>query len=665
MVCVLLCNMEPMDAIRDEDLTDLLAPPEKRAKLAKENESVRSSTTSSDSGAKDAQGSKQKIEVEITSTDGNFRYLLLEGRSNTAQIQNKLCDTYRIERMKKNYDIFDRKEIKFIEVKVTLHFGKASAEYSGFKDNPKHTALVYMHSVSGAYTQRDKRDEMPGVSKAKSFLLKRAVIMSEALNLIESELAQTENLTKEVFVSPQFNNLMETWIDSFWKHRKMPLAKIDLDPSPILPMQHISEKTLKKSIEDTSRRETPFMQYKGKLLPEGFIHCILTEKDKDGEILDELFSQRKIPNESEFGEIFNWTVNRWNTRDEKRTTFNFLTNKEMRECPASLIFNLGIGAKKTKRFDDHPGLKQKEFVEPEKMRYSAWMSNLIAHLAKEDKTGLSYFDHLKKSEFQTHHPVANLSIGIVDTIFESFSSTNVAAYASRIKNFYSRIGGAYLKRGFSTSGGRPSVVIFPIYSSGHTGDKNVRKITGFAIRGPQHAKKPTERIPIITFEMVSNDELGSKFKQFIKKPNFIVDNQGINWCVRVNSIMLHDSSYLAFVINSVYLTANLVGELTVNNPSNSAHTDVAANAQQFVQRWKRWLMERTVESVLMATLGASQEEGALAIIRKIFMIKLSWSRGKPVSGSDIVGFADSLNECLLDQPLALYFAQQMRNTLDG
>lgn len=72
-----------------------------------------------------------------------------------------------------------------------------------------------------------------------------------------------------------------------------------------------------------------------------------------------------------------------------------------------------------------------------------------------------------------------------------------------------------------------------------------------------------------------------------KNPNFMMDNLGRHWCVRINSVMLHDTSHLSFVsINSDYHTANIVQEITNNNPT--------VLGKDFVKKYKVWLMERAV-----------------------------------------------------------------------
>lgn len=409
------------------------------------------------------------------------------------------------------------------------------------------------------------------------------------------------------------------------------MLKIDENPNLDTKLAVLHESTLKATIEDLSLRTSEFMQFKGRILPEGFVGYFLTKENEDGRIISEMFKGLSIPTEGEFQDLFNWLIKRWNSSDS--STFNFLS--KLRSCPNNLKKHLGIGVKETTT----------ELEQPKKMRYSSWMSNLMVNLAKDDKTNLSYFQHLALAEYDSPHPVSNISIEIIDSLFETFSHTNLAGYSSRIKNFYSRIDGAK---------GKP-ICIFPLYSSGKDGSESVKKVTGFVISGPQNSKKPTETIPIMTFEMFSNEALG--FKKFIKNPNFMIDNLGRHWCVRINSVNLLDTSHLSFVINSVYHTANIVQEITNRNPT--------ILGIDFVKQYKVWLMERAVECVLMECLGSAQDEEAMVIVKKLFRIKISMDRGEIVYATEINGLAEDLNKCLFDQPLGIYYIQHMRNSLKG
>uniref|UniRef100_A0AAT9JF72 Polymerase PA n=1 Tax=Cryptocercus meridianus orthomyxovirus 2 TaxID=3133493 RepID=A0AAT9JF72_9ORTO len=651
MVCMLLCNLEPISNMMDDKIEDILGPPEKKKKLD-EIENVMASTSSSSSSSH-TQKLVSSYGLDDMGDDSLYRYVLLEGRSNVIQIQNKLCDQYNIDKLSRMYDIFDREESKFCEIKVTLNFNNSYEEYISYLDERKNICLMHINPEHLNFKMIDKNENFPGLGKAISFLARRLTLM-RMLGIQDPEIDLEIEISKSIFCNERFNGNCTTWIKSFWDLRKMELRKDDRNPTVPHPIKRILESKLKECLEDTTKREGDFMQFKGKILPGPFTHSEKMEVETDAEMITKLMEDRKFNNE-----IMDWIVEQWcNSKD----TFKFVEGKQLYKVPKRLREDLGIGMKKSYRNDGHPMLKQIEFDEPEKKRYSCWMSNLMKDLTRKDKNNLNYFEDLQKEEMGTSHPMGKVCQQIVNKIFQLFGETELAAYCSVIKNFYSRLGGAYLKRG-SNNNKRPAMVIFPLYSSGIFEGKKVRGVTGFVIRGPQHAKKSTDRIPFITFEMLNNTERGKLFQTFVKKPQFFVDNKGTRWCVRKNSILKQDPSYLAFIIDAVYLTANMVGEMTFGN-LNNRNPNIMNTALELIDACDKWILDRMVESVLMAILGNSQEEGLLSGLRKVFMLKLNWSRTKEAWGSDVSGFADSINECLLDQPLALYFAKQFRDILD-
>lgn len=185
------------------------------------------------------------------------------------------------------------------------------------------------------------------------------------------------------------------------------------------------------------------------------------------------------------------------------------------------------------------------------------------------------------------------------------------------------------------------------------------------IRGPQHATHGTDRVPIITCERYSRIDFAQKMKPFIKKAIFVFDSLGREWCMRVNSVMKADAPFLSFIVNSSYLAANMVGEFTVGNPRNQTDYRADLQIETLLSVGRTWVLERAAEGAMMAVVGGSQEEGLLAALRKVFMRKLCWSRGEKAYMGDIQGFCDSINECLLDRPLSLYFAHQFREILNS
>lgn len=651
MVCLLLCNTEPHQMDDDIQVAEDLEPPGKKRKVEEIQKAY--SEKASTSGSSNTMSSDVTDEdFQDMGEDNRYRYILLEGRSNVIVVQNKLCQNFGIPPLSRQYDIFDRVEGKFVEVKVTKNLMESLEEFEAYSDS--NIAFFHIHPESLVPTMRGKRDPLPGVGKVISFLVKRLSLLRITLGVQDTDLEYGQDMISEVFKCERFNNLMEQWVDTFWKLRNLPLLDKDRNPDIKDPICTMKENELKKFIEDTTLRETEPMKFKAKLMPGMMTNYIITTSHEDKEILNDLLGNLRFNIDD-----MQWILDQWN---KKQDNFDFITKEELRHTPESLKKNLGIGQKGTIRYDHHPELVQKEFRGEPRLRYANWMSNLLRDITELDSEGLTYFNDFRKSENVSDHPIARISQEVVDKIFTTFGETELAAYCSKIKNFYSRLGGAYLKRNIERNR-RPSVVIFPLYSSGESDGVKKRKVTGFVLRGPQHAKKPTDKIPVITFEITGNTNRSSKYLMYTTPGTTFCDNRGRKWRMKVNSISKQDSVYLTFVIDAIYLTANMVGEMTIANPFMLGGVDFRSQVSNFIDKNRKWFLERMAESVFMAVMGGSQEEGTLAAVRKIFMLKLNWSRGERAYGSDLKGFADSLNECLGDQPLALYFAKQFRDIL--
>nr|DAZ85675.1 TPA_asm: RNA-dependent RNA polymerase acidic [Aedes orthomyxo-like virus 2] len=661
MVCVLLCNLEVDDSLRPLDLEEDLNPPPLKRRRVEESVASSSSSSASDRGV----GAQERpTDPEVVATvkgdDDTYRYILLEGRSNVAHLQNRICDLVGIPAMRRQYDIYDKMERKFLEVKVTMDFEKSRAEYGLYLDSNLNTALIHLHPTTAECTMIGKRDAMPGTNKARQFLLERASRMGALFNHMESDLHTTADLSKEIFACPRFNKCVQDWTKLFWQHRKN--GEVNLDNAmKAEKLDYVVEKVLKSHIEDTSKRNAEFMKYPGKVLPDPFVRHTMTQLYTDTEMVDFLFQDLLFRDHDEKGAVLNWIIQKWNSSD--RSTFSLSSIKERLSMPMELQKDLGIGCKGTIRDDGNKNLKQKTFNPPENARYSAWMSHLLKELSQPSQTGLNFFQELQKQEVEDPHPMNVVVSKVADEYFSLFGRSGLGSYCSKLKGVYSRFGGAYSGT-HSTGKDRPDAVVFPIYSVGVKDGETWRAISGFVIRGPQHARSATDKIPIITVEMLNQDD-GVKYRRFIKKAHVVYDTQGHAWCYRVNSVMKGALSYVTFVINSAYLPANMLGELTLNNPHNRTNYDAEVAMDTYLLEHGEWLMERCAESVMMAAIGGSQEEGAMAIIRKIFMMKLEWSRGQPVIGCDVKGLADALNECLLNAPFALYMGKQLRDALVG
>ncbi|ASA47422.1 PA [Aedes alboannulatus orthomyxo-like virus] len=662
MVCLLLCNLEEDPGIEPPSLREELEPPPVKRRRISASEPSTSSSYSGDTGEMETGDEAEQGVIGRARGIGHLlRYRLLEGLPNIAQVQNKLSELYGTPKMKRQYDIFDKAERKFLEVKVTKSFAEAKRTYEcDYSDNSEYTALLHLHPETTEYSTIGKNDVMPGLAKAIDFLLRRRTYLMSLGNYMESDLHSAPDLVSQVLNCKRFNKNVEEWTKLFWEHRNKPIGSQE-NFSRAKVSSYIVESQLKALIEDTSKRNAPFMTFPGKILPYPFVKAIETTLDRDSEMVDLLLQDLSFQGGEPKAEIVNWAIEKW--RSGEKNTFKLFTLQERSSTPPAVLKDLGIGCKGTVRNDNHDDLKQKDFGPPMKARYSAWMSNLLKEQALPNKEGVNYFTELQEREIADPHPMARIIAKVADAYFEKFGRSNVGAYCSSLKGVYSRFGGAYLGS-HEKNKQKPGAVIFPIYSVGMREGETVRLITGLVIRGPQHARSATDKIPFISLELLNNDE-GLRYRRFIRNSHILYDSFGRAWCYRVNSVMKGASSFITFVINSAYLPANMLGELTLGNPMNRTDYKADEEMTKYIADHGGWMMERCAESVMMSAIGSSQEEGAMAIIRKIYMLKLNWYRGGKSIGCDTPGLAEALNECLINAPFALYMGKQIRDLLDG
>lgn len=259
------------------------------------------------------------------------------------------------------------------------------------------------------------------------------------------------------------------------------------------------------------------------------------------------------------------------------------------------------------------------------------------------------------------HPIAYMCEKQCTSALRNLLSTNAALYSPRMTNLYSRVGGAYLGGPTTHNKMRKGIAYMPIYANstkerlGATEIPN-KHLSGIVIRGPNHARNPTDRIPMITIEMLkSNDENGYLLSKVGKVLQLVDEEEDIIYAVRINSIMKEDTAYLTYTSTALFSLINAMGLLTLEDPD----VPQACNMMELIRKGicgsKEWMRERFSEGVLMAAVGNSRDEGYLASLRKMFMVVLSWKRGNHSANWDISSFCTKTNETLIDNPLSMHF----------
>lgn len=661
MVCICLANLETLDPLETAQRLTSDIPTKRRRIEPQEGEGSGSGTGSSSSSRTSKISCLRENPPCEEEEYGEYRYLLIEGMPSEERLVNHIANRYGLPLPDHVFDLFDRKTKQWIEVKVTQKFLRGLEAYEDILDPLINSCLVWISPVTGEVRMRGREEPIAGAGKATDFILRRANFIVATTGREESGIYENKDAKDEIFNCNRFNQAREEWIKTWWDHRTL---------KPVRPLKEFPEDFRNKPfsygsmasyIEDTSARMEPIMTLRAKVLPPILLSPLSTHLETDEEMVDMFFQNIDPLVLHESGKIVAEIKGMWVDMVEK-STFSFISKGDCVKKHPKVAESLGIGRKGTVRNDGFEELRQDDFEGYPKARYSPWMSEFIQLLAGPLETDLTYAEELSEIETPSVHPMGKEMQQIRSDFFKTFGRTRISEYCSLLKNFYSRLGGAYCER--TQRGNHNKLSIFPLSSTGTDADGNkIRRITGVCVRGPHHAKQSTDRITLITIELVEKGAIGQKFTSIVKKANLVYCTDNKILIVRRNSILKQDPSYLAFVHNATYLSANFLGEIFLQSTTAGRDQSCMRAAACFIQGSGTWLMERVVESVLMAILGGSQEEGAFAIIRKIFMATLGKRRGDIPYSRDWKGLGDALNECLKDSAYALYWAQQMRETL--
>nr|QMP82165.1 polymerase PA [Hemipteran orthomyxo-related virus OKIAV191] len=290
-----------------------------------------------------------------------------------------------------------------------------------------------------------------------------------------------------------------------------------------------------------------------------------------------------------------------------------------------------------------------------------WFDSLLLDMvANHNLPGLP-FKNLGNTT-PTEHPLAISSQQAFCYIVEVFKKTWSGIYASKCTNYGSRIGGAYLSN--KTKSSHDNIVTFPIYATLTDNDSTVRSVCGIVLRGPHHAHQSTDKIGLITIEMIDPTERNLAYAEFIHNAEVIKTKNGeFTLIARITSETKHNCTYSAFSINSLFVISNLIGEIVLNNPKNPTNMDIINEIKLFCETNKQWIASRIVEALMMITVGTNQEEGYFALLRKLFMCMLAWKRGEIVATWPVEEFCKAINETLVNSPLAMHYSRSVCEVL--
>uniref|UniRef100_A0A2A4J613 Uncharacterized protein n=1 Tax=Heliothis virescens TaxID=7102 RepID=A0A2A4J613_HELVI len=217
-------------------------------------------------------------------------------------------------------------------------------------------------------------------------------------------------------------------------------------------------------------------------------------------------------------ELLTDIIDIWESSDYN--TFSFMNH--VTESKGLTVKNaLGIGKKGITHSMYTEDMRQPDYNENPSLKYSPWIEEVIIRMGEKIQVPIGYTPcpELLTMSQTDGHPLPFLCEPITTELFSTILKTNAGIQLSKLNNTYSRLGGAYNNGEIYGKEIFKNVAIFPLIATlsstnpfekpGNDSDW-IRLISGFVIRAPYHAKRPTDRIMIITVELMPRtDEVTS------------------------------------------------------------------------------------------------------------------------------------------------------------
>lgn len=503
MVCTLLANLEPSGEIRKRMRKQKLGsyfqgPHLKRRKHSESQPSTSSSSpqhfeflsdsSSEDDGDSDPMSKEEKL----------YRILLLEGDPSASFTQNELARRWGCSIADSTWDLVDKKERKFIEVKITKDYREAAISFEEKSSViPMNSALVWMDPSTSEIRWLKHKGGLRGEAKAASFLARRR-LMLQWDNALETPMMEEADIQSKVFCNTWFNNHVSEWSDAIWalKDGRLP-SNFNADSGPTIGKIKIEQLT--KNLEDPrDRPDCEWVKWRGKILPDPFVKNFKTNLGLDNEIVDLFFRTiAEIPVSRDHEVLAAREAQlKWQSLGNEKSTYGLITDKEYgRVETMNLERAIGVKMKKTIYDASCSDTVQPDYSAPKRERYHPWFDQVVDKLNTYHGLSSLPFVELCNKENETLHKMAETSQRCVNSILSEFVKTHAAVFASKITNTYSRLGRAYAPPSYGRNAGRANTIVMPIYATMYNEEGNKeRLVSGILIRGPNHARVPTDRI---------------------------------------------------------------------------------------------------------------------------------------------------------------------------
>nr|WLD03285.1 polymerase subunit PA [Bourbon virus] len=215
---------------------------------------------------------------------------------------------------------------------------------------------------------------------------------------------------------------------------------------------------------------------------------------------------------------------------------------------------------------------------------------------------------------------------------------------------------------------RAKVTTVPIITRKSWKTHSLSQLWGFVIIGPHHVKQETDRIPIVTVELISEDNPGkypnhSHFKLLYHKGTDSVGHEDV--LVRVTSIAKY-KLFTFSTIRRVYIQpCSVFSKLILKQSAEKREKDfslenrieIMINGRPVLVTWRSWIIRVLCIEYLMAIHNNPQMEGFLANIRRLHMARHAMMEKSCVFLPFGSAPEDKCNECIINNPVVAFLAR--------
>lgn len=677
MLCILLSNLEPSQNLEEAMLKSLKRKatdddsniPPKRACFRSINDPQPSTSRCEEIEFSDNEESTNFMPDDDYSDDDydpekemlqdagatDYRYIVLEGLSTAIDVQNHFAKQWGMRGINKVFDIIDTNERKFIELKTTVRLNEVLVDYSKDINTCERTALITVDLNENLIDCHNKEDEMPGMSKAYNFILKRRTLM-KILGL-EDRIHDEVSVEKLLFKSDYIEKTIESMLEMFMGNinNDLDIGEINVSGFNIEPItpQLLFENLRKPLMEEHKE----ICSYKGKLTP--FFYCRNTEVEEHDDLYaSDTFMLKLLGNitlvhgKEELVKAVKELTNYWFDSNKASKHFGFIDTRDSKykeQLSEELKDSLMIG-KKGKIFN----AETMDVFQPEREKisnkaYPKWFEKLYNMMSQQNLLGECDMGSIEeKSRLNMYEYIGDW----LTKFYSIVGQKNVGGFMDQIGNFYSRISGTYN----TTIGNRTThsmIACIPIKMNIISNGIQKRFISGIAIRGPHHTRSATDKSNLLIIEEIEG--INSIPENFYSKMT-IFKNEEKYFIVRKTAIKKIDGIHLTFIKNSLFIASNMIGDIIMRHQKFISEDAFKALCASHItnEHSRSFFVDRVIDACLMAVIGNSRDEGYMSMFRKMLMVLLNERRQQHSFTFDVRGMCEKMNECLIDNPFSMF-----------